>query len=66
MFGPVPAATNFEEFLKKLSIEFQQDVLGLERAKRFRTGERLEKFVDQSGHVYTLKELARREKFKGS
>lgn len=61
-FGPVPAATTFEQFLKNQSIEFQEDVLDVERAKRFRAGEKLEKFVDKSGHVYTLKELARREK----
>jgi SPP1 gp7 family putative phage head morphogenesis protein len=60
-FGPVPAATTFEQFLRKQSIDFQEDVLGVERAKRFRNGERLEKFVDKSGHVYTLKQLKSRE-----
>ncbi|MGM9512444.1 minor capsid protein [Larkinella sp. GY13] len=61
-YGPVPAATTFEEFLKKQSVEFQEEVLGVERAKLFRAGQPLSKFVDKSGHVYTLKELARRER----
>ncbi|WP_138476172.1 minor capsid protein [Dyadobacter bucti] len=61
VFGPVPASTTFSEFLKKQSIDFQEEVLGVERAKRFRSGEALEKFVDKTGRTYTLKELKARE-----
>lgn len=61
MFGPIPANTTFSDFLKKQSKEFQEEVLGVERAKQFRSGTALEKFVDKSGHVYTLKELKSRE-----
>jgi len=59
--GPVPASTSFSDFLKKQGKEFQEEVLGVERAKQFRNGVGLEKFVDKSGHVYTLKELKQRE-----
>lgn len=61
MFGQIPANTTFSAFLKKQSKEFQEEVLGVERAKQFRSGTPLEKFVDKSGKVYTLKELKSRE-----
>ncbi|MCE6993062.1 minor capsid protein [Dyadobacter sp. CY323] len=62
-FGPVPASTNYAEWLKSQPVEIQEEVLGVAKAKLFRSGKlTLEKFVDKSGHVYTLKELARREK----
>jgi SPP1 gp7 family putative phage head morphogenesis protein len=59
--GSVPASTSFSDFLKKQGNEFQEDVLGVERAKLFRSGTPLEKFVDKSGRTYTLKELKQRE-----
>jgi SPP1 gp7 family putative phage head morphogenesis protein len=61
-FGQVPAKTTYEAFLRKQSVEFQNDVLGVTRAEKFRAGEKLDKFIDKSGRVYTLKELARLEK----
>ena len=62
-FGPVPASTTYEAFLRKQSADFQTEVLGVERARLFRSGRvSLTKFVEKSGRSYTLKELARREK----
>lgn len=62
-FGPVPASTNYAEWLKKQPVSVQEEVLGVKKAQLFRSGKvALDKFVDKSGHVYTLKELAQREK----
>ncbi|MGI4886109.1 MAG: minor capsid protein [Janthinobacterium lividum] len=59
--GPVPADTTYAAFLKKQSIAFQEDVLGVERSRLFRAGTPLDKFVDKSGRTYTLAELRKRE-----
>lgn len=56
-FGPVPAKTTYEEFLRKQSVEFQNEVLGVKRAQLFRKGMKLERFIDKSGKTYTLKQL---------
>ncbi|TGE04636.1 minor capsid protein [Hymenobacter fodinae] len=61
IIGPVPSQTTFADFLKKQSIAFQEDVLGVERARLFRAGTPLDKFVDKSGRTYTLAELRKRE-----
>lgn len=61
-FGQVPSKMTYEQFLRKQSVDFQNDVLGVERAKQFRAGAKLDRFIDKSGKVYTLKQLAQREK----
>jgi len=62
VFGPVPASTDYDTFLRKQSKEFQEDVLGVERARLYRAGkEPVGKFIDRSGKFYTLKELKTRE-----
>lgn len=60
--GPVPSKTTFSDWLKKQSVEVQEDVLGPTRAELFRSGTNLEKFVDNSGKTYTLDELKARER----
>lgn len=56
--GQVPAKMNYQEWLKKQSVERQNDVLGVTKAKLFREGGlTLDKFVSKNGHVYTLDEL---------
>lgn len=60
--GPVSAKTTYSSFLKQQSKEFQDNVLGKERAKLFRSGKiPLDKFTDH-GRVLTLDELKRIEK----
>jgi SPP1 gp7 family putative phage head morphogenesis protein len=61
--GRTPASTNYQEFLGRQSRQFQDDVLGPNRAALFRRGGlTLDKFVDRAtGRQYTLAELARRE-----
>lgn len=62
-FGPVPADTTFDQFLRKQSKDFQDEVLGVTRGDLWRSGKvSLDKFVDKSGHVYTLKQLTKRER----
>ena len=57
MTGPVSAQLTYDGFLRRQSKEFQNDVLGVERAKMFRSGMPIDKFVDSSGKTYTLEEL---------
>lgn len=62
LVGQVPASTTYEEFMRKQTRAFQEDVLGKARAKAWRNGEvDLGDFVDDSGRMYTLDELMKRE-----
>ena len=54
----VSGRTTYAGFLRQQSAEFQDEVLGEERAKLFRSGKlTLDKFVDDEGRVLTLKQL---------
>lgn len=57
--GPVPASETYQTWLKKQSHDFQDEILGVEKAKLFRDGDlTLDKFVDMaSGREFTLDEL---------
>ena len=57
MDGQVAEAETYQTWLKKKPAAFQDEVLGPNRAKLFRDGMPLDRFVDQSGHEYTLKQL---------
>ena len=59
--GPVSARTTYNSFLKKQSKEFQNTVLGEERAKLFRSGMNIERFTDDMGVVIPLDQLKARE-----
>lgn len=57
--GPVPAHETYQTWLKKQSIAFQNDVLGITKAKLFRDGNlTLDKFVNRKGDELTLAQLA--------
>lgn len=57
--GPVPAKTTYSEWLLGQSVQVQNDVLGIERARLFRKSQlTLDRFVDETGRYYTLDELA--------
>lgn len=63
MNGQVPADLTYGEWLRKQSAAFQDEVLGPTRGKLFRSGGlSVDRFVDETGHRYTLAELKRREK----
>lgn len=55
--GSVPSNVTYNEWLGKQPKAFQNEVLGPARAKLFREGMTLDKFVDASGKQYTLAEL---------
>lgn len=62
MDGPVSANKTYSGWLRDQSAEFQNDVLGPERAKLFRSGKvTLDGFVDDMGRMLTLDELRARE-----
>jgi len=61
--GPVPADTTYGEWLKGQSKTFQDDTLGIAKAKLFRDGGlTLDKFVNRNGDELTLAQLAARER----
>jgi len=60
LIGQVPAQTTYNEWLKKQTKAFQDQVLGPTRADMFRKGDiSLSKFVARDGDIYTLDELKR-------
>ena len=60
--GRVPARTSYGEWLKKQSVDFQDDVLGVTRARLFRKGGLpLDRFVNRKGGDFTLAQLAQRD-----
>lgn len=62
MDGQVAQTETYQSWLKKKPAAFQDEVLGQERAKLFRDGTPLDRFVDDSGHTYTLDQLKKIEK----
>jgi SPP1 gp7 family putative phage head morphogenesis protein len=63
MIGPIPASTTYNEWLKGQSKTFQDDTLGVTKAKLFREGGlQLDKFVNRNGDELTLAQLAKTEK----
>jgi SPP1 gp7 family putative phage head morphogenesis protein len=60
--GRVGEGTTYQKFLEKQSAQFQDDVLGKTKGALFRRGGlKLERFVDETGKSYNLKQLAQRE-----
>jgi SPP1 gp7 family putative phage head morphogenesis protein len=60
--GPVPEDTNYNEFLRNKPIKFQEEALGVKKAKLFREGGlTMDKFVDPTGKEYTLAQLKERD-----
>lgn len=58
--GRVPSTTTYEQFLRRQSSKFQEEVLGVTKAQLFRNGGlRLDQFVDRAGNELTLEELAK-------
>lgn len=63
LVGPVPAQTTYQTWLKRQSVAFQNDVLGVTKARLFRAGNLpLDKFVDSNGSELSLKQLAQKHK----
>lgn len=62
MNGQVPADQDYDTWLRKQPKAFQEEVLGPTRAKLFRKGLKMERFVDRKGSTLTLNELKRQER----
>ncbi len=61
--GTVPAKVTYNQWLKRQTAMFQEDLLGKTKARLFRQGDLpLSRFVDSSGHEFTLNILARRDR----
>jgi len=59
---PVSARLTYGGWLKKQPEAVQDEVLGVERANLFRSGQvSIQRFTDDTGKVYTLEELKKRE-----
>lgn len=61
MNGQVAETETYQTWLKKQPHAFQDETLGKARAEMFRNGTPLDRFVDDSGHSYTLAELRAKE-----
>jgi SPP1 gp7 family putative phage head morphogenesis protein len=62
LVGTVPAKTTYQQWMKSQSAVFQDDVLGVTRAKLFRRGGlKLDQFVNRVGNEIPLHDLARIE-----
>ena len=59
--GTVPALTGYDTWLRKQPTAFQNEVLGIRKARAFRKGLKLDKFIDRKGNELTLVQL--KEKF---
>lgn len=57
MTGPVSSQTTYNSWLGRQPKEFQDSVLGPERAELFRGGMNVDKFTDDAGKVLTLDQL---------
>ena len=55
--GRVPGDINYDAWLRKQPVAFQNEVLGRAKAVAFRKGLRLDQFVDRAGHELTLEQL---------
>lgn len=62
MNGQVAGDQTYSDWLRKQPVAFQEDVLGVTKARLFRKGEiNLDRFIDRAGQEYTLDELRKRE-----
>lgn len=61
MDGQVPAKMTYNEWLKGKPAEFQNEVLGPSRAKLFRAGMPVDRFVNRAGDKLTLDDLRKRD-----
>lgn len=59
---PKVEAPSYAEWLKRQSVEVQNDILGVRKAQLFRDGKlTLDRFTDNAGRVLTLEELKKRD-----
>lgn len=57
MNGQVSNELNYDQWLRRQPIEFQNDVLGKKKAELFRAGLTMDRFIDRDGAELTLKQI---------
>lgn len=64
LIGQVPGSLSYQDWLKRQSVEFQDEVLGKTKAKLFRDGGlALDKFINRNGNELTLQELKAKHQY---
>lgn len=58
--GQVPQDLTYNDWLKQQSTDRQNDILGQTKAKLFRAGQSVDKFVDNKGKTLTIQQLRER------
>ena len=61
MDGQVPEDLTYQKWLEQQSASRQDEILGKTRAKLFRAGETVDRFVDKNGRTLTLDQLRKRD-----
>ena len=61
MNGQVSAELNYDQWLRKQPVAFQNEVLGRKKGQLFRAGITMERFIDRQGNELTLDQLKQRE-----
>tara|TARA_R100001443_G_scaffold115333_2_gene132853 strand:+ start:3535 stop:4581 length:1047 start_codon:yes stop_codon:yes gene_type:complete len=61
MNGQVSTELNYDRWLRQQPKEFQNEVLGISKAKLFRAGLEMDRFVDRKGNELNLNQLKQRE-----
>jgi hypothetical protein len=61
MNGQVPADMTYQQWLRKQSAARQNEVLGIKKAKLFREGLDLDRFVNLNGKEFTLDQMRQRD-----
>jgi SPP1 gp7 family putative phage head morphogenesis protein len=62
MNGQVPEDQTYDTWLRNQPVAFQEEVLGVTKARLFRAGLTLDRYVNRAGDEYTLDELRQRER----
>ena len=62
MDGQVPEDITYQTWLEKQSADRQDEILGKTKAKLFRAGETVDRFVDNKGRTLTIAQLRERNK----
>lgn len=60
VIGQVPGKVSYDRWLRRQPTAFQNEVLGVKKAKAFRKGLRMDQFIDRRGSELNLKQLRKR------
>ena len=55
--GALPATADYDSFLRRQTVEFQDSILGVRKGQLFREGLSLRQFVNETGRTLRIAEL---------